>query len=283
MNFSEYFNALHPYLSGGEKPTVFFDSMIGHFVYSEAEETCKLLNCQADTKSRYIRIKNPNKIKQEFAQDAFSQHNPERYKEWLNDRMFQLDTYDRIEEWLNENKIEFNDVCVACDNLLESILFKIGHPNVQDKSDVNLPKKNSTDNADSLQIIENDRALLRDFCIDYDSILEKCITNNQSEIWFTGRMSKKINHLYNDIWKDKLEEFKDLRIQADVLNTIATLREFSDALDPDNDSSTTLPVRKLREKLRGCYIKIHPDEYVDLLPYEAVIDDWNDFNDPFEV
>ena len=60
MTFSEYFNALYPYLSDGDKPADFFDSMIGHFIYEEAQESCDLLACKPDTKGRYIRKNNPN-------------------------------------------------------------------------------------------------------------------------------------------------------------------------------------------------------------------------------
>ena len=54
MTFAEYFNSLYPYLSDGEKPVVFFDAMIGHFIDEEAQEACVLLNCKLDTKRRYI-------------------------------------------------------------------------------------------------------------------------------------------------------------------------------------------------------------------------------------
>ena len=53
MTFSEYFNALYPYLSGGDKHVDFFDKMIEHFIQVEALETCHLLDRPHDTKTRY--------------------------------------------------------------------------------------------------------------------------------------------------------------------------------------------------------------------------------------
>ena len=109
MTFSEYFNALYPYLSDGDKPVAFFDAMIGHFIYEEAQEACKLLSSQPDTKRRYVQQNNPNKIKPDYAQYMYSKHNPQGYQKWLNDRMYEQDTYDRIEDWLKNKDIS----CVA--------------------------------------------------------------------------------------------------------------------------------------------------------------------------
>lgn len=111
MTFSEYFNALYPYLQDDEKPVDFCDSMIEHFIYEEAQEACGLLNCQSDTKRRYLREKNPNKISPEYAQYVYSKHYEQGYREWLNARMFEKDTFHKIEEWLTNNEIDFFDVC----------------------------------------------------------------------------------------------------------------------------------------------------------------------------
>lgn len=284
MTFSEYYNALYPYLSDGEKHDVFYDSMIGHFIYEEAQEACNLLTCKPDTKRRYIKVNNPNKIKPEYAQYVYSKHYPLEYYNWLKRRMYQQDTYDRIEEWLTDNGIEFNDVCDACDNLLESIFFTIAYPNASDSSAVILPPATNTkENTSSQQLTENDKKLLKDFRIDFDSILEKCITNDQAEVWFTGRLSTEINSLYNDKWKNRIAKFEDISLQSDILSTIATLREFCNTLNPDSESIPGSSVRKLRIRLRNNYVKIHPDNYVNIFPYDAFIDDWNDGEEFFEM
>lgn len=284
MTFSEYYNVLYPYLSDGERREEFYDSMIGHFIYEEAQEACSLLTCKSDTKRRYIKASNSNKIKPEYARYVYSKHHPQGYRKWLNDRMYQQDTYDRIEEWLNGNSIEFNDVCDACDILLESIFFNIAYPNASDGPAVILPPAtNLKGNTGSQQLTENDKKLLKDFRIDFDSILEKCITNDQAEVWFTCRLSVEIDNLYVDKWKSRVAEFEDIDLQTDILSTIATLREFCNALNPDSKLIPGSSVRKLRMKLRNNYVKIHPENYVDIFPYDAFIDDWNGGEEFFEM
>ena len=281
MTFSEYFNALYPYLSDGEKPMVFLDGMIGHFIYEEAQEGCKLLTGPRDTRRRYIQQKNPNKIKPEYAQYAHTNHNSAGYIEWLNERMYQSDSYDRIEEWLTNNGVDFHDCCAACDTLLSDIFFSIAYPNVSDGSEVNLPEKNTFEDTDSIHLSENDRNLLKDFHVDFDSILEKCIASNHAEVWFTGTLSTQINRLYNEKWKDRIIGFESIALQSDILSTVATLQDFCKALDPDSESAPGASVRRLRIKLRDNYVKIHPESFAGIYPYDAFIDDWNDGEDNF--
>jgi len=275
MTFSEYFNALYPYLADGDKPVDFFDKMIEHFIHVEAQDACQLLDRPHDTKARYIKKSNPNKIKPDYAQYVYSKHNPQRYRKWLDDRMCALDIHYKIEEWLSDKDIEFYDVCAACDDLLETIFLNIASP---EDSGVKLPEKDTADEAVSSQLSESDKTLLKDFHIDFDSILKKCIEGGQSEVWFTDSLSKKIDNLYSEKWKESIPGFEDLGLQSDVLNTIATLQDFCKALDPDSES-TGASVRRLRIKLRDNYVKLHPDSYAGLFPYDAFIDDWNEGNE----
>lgn len=279
MTFSEYFNTLYPYLQDDEKPVDFCDSMIGHFICEEAQEACGLLNCQSDTKRRYLRKKNPNKISPEYAQYVYSKHYEQGYREWLNARMFEKDTFHKIEEWLANNEINFFDVCAACDSLLEDIFFKIAYPNAPDGSEVKLPDKSPGDGEEASQLSANDRNLLKDFHIDFDGILEKCIASNQAEVWFTGSMVTKINSLYNEKWKDQISRFEDIGLQSNILSTIAALQDFCKALDPDSEPVPGSSVRRLRTKLRDNYVKLHPDNYAGIYPYDAFIDDWNNENE----
>ena len=280
MTFSEYYNALYPYLSDGDTDReAFYDEMLRHFIFEEAQESCALLLCKSDTKKRYIKEINPNKIKPENAGFAYSKHNPQRYIKWLYNRMFDQDSFHKIEEWLKANDIEFRDACEACDTLLEDILFGIAYPYASDGGEVKFPVADNVSGQKSSgleRLTDNDRALLKDFWIDFDSILEKCIKSDQSEVWLTGRITGTINSLYNDKWKDRMADFEDIRLQSDILNTVATLREFCDALNPDKEKAPTSPIRKLKIELRDCYIKIHPDKYAGLFPYDAYIDDWNE-------
>ncbi len=279
MTFSEYFNALYPYISDGDKPMVVLDGMIGNYICEEAQESCKLLTGPRDTRRRYIQLRNPNKIKPEYAQYAYSNHNPDGYIEWLNDRMDRSDSYERVEDWLINNEIDFHDCCTACDTLLTDIFFAIAFPNATDGSEVKIPDKDTTNSDVPSWLSENDKTLLKDFHIDFDSILEKCIEGGQSEVWFTNSLIKKVDCLYNEKWKNQISGFENLGLQSDILSTISTLQEFCKAIDPDSESVPGFSARRLRIKLRDNYVKLHPDSYAGLFPYDAFIDDWNEENE----
>lgn len=279
MTFSEYYNALYPYLSNGDTDReTFFDEMIGHFIDEKAKESCSLLLCAADTKKRYIREKNPNKIKPEYAQFAYSKHDRKRYCDWLYERMTDQDTFDRIEDWLTENEIKFDDLAEKCDELLENILLKIAIPNKSNANGIDIQSAQDDSNKEesvSLNMSQNDKDLLTSFCIDYDSILENCITINEAEVWFTGKITDKITGL-NNKWKNLVSNFNEVRTQANILETIATLTEFCNFMNPDEKTMPGTSIRKLQIELRDCYVKIHPEKYASIFPYEVFIDDWND-------
>lgn len=276
MTFSEYFNALYPYLADGEPKLDFFDEMIDHFIYEDALASCKILDARPDTKRRYIQEEDPNKINLKYAQYLYAKHNPSRYQSWLNKKMYDQDTFIEIEDWLKSKNIEFTDSSVACDDLLESIFFNIGYPNAHGDVDIKLPEKNMEGGAESSHLTEHDRELLKEFHIDFDSILEKFIMNGQAGAVFAGGLPAKIDALYNGKWKDQALAFDDLGLQAEILGTIATLKELCNILDPDCESTSGSSVRRLRMKLRNDYVKLHPDNYVNVFPYEAFIDDWDD-------
>lgn len=277
MTFSEYFNALYPFLSNGDtNRETFFDEMISHFIDEKTQESCGLLLCASDTKKRYFKEKNPNKIKPEYAQYAYSKHDRKRYCDWVYERMSEQDTFDRIEDWLTNNDILFDDVAEKCDELLENIFLNIAMPNTPNGIEIPaLENPSCNEEATSQSISQNDKELLNNFCIDYDIILENCISINESEVWFTGRISDKITVL-NNKWKDIVSNFTDVRIQANILETIAALTDFSNFVNPDEETIPGTSIRKLQIELRNCYVKIHPEKYASIFPYEAFIDDWND-------
>ncbi len=275
MTFSEYFNELFQYLSNGDEDKYsFFDSMIGNFIEEDAQETCKLLSVKSNTKQKYIKLENPNKIKKDYAQYVHIKHNPTRYHKWLKDRMFQRDTFDIIEDWLNKNNIKPTDVCLSCDELLEDIFWDIISPNTSKGSDVELPSVNTKKNGYSLS--EKDKMLLDEFHCDFDGILKKCIKSENAALLSVCHQSEELNNLFNDKWKNRVAEFDDIRLQADILDTIATLQEIHEMLNPDRKSNSFFSVHKLQTKLRNNYVKIHPDSYFEIFPYDAFIDDWND-------
>lgn len=146
---------------------------------------------------------------------------------------------------------------------------------------INIPlEKKTEENLGLLHLSENDKKLLKMFHADFDDIIRKSIESDLSDVWLMCRSSEKIDNLSNK-WKGCIMDFEDISLQADVLHTIATFRKFCDALTPDGERVPGTSVRKLRIELRNCYVKIHPNEYADIFPYDAFIDDWNDGEDFF--
>lgn len=145
------------------------------------------------------------------------------------------------------------------------------------------PEAKAGENPCSQRLTETDKRLLKEFHRDFDRILKKCIVGDSLDVCFSSGISEEIDRLYNSRWKDHITDFEDISLQSDVLRTIAAMREFCDALNPDSDPISGSPVRKLRMELRNCYVKIHPDEYAGIFPYDAFIDDWNDGEDFFEM
>ena len=61
-----------------------------------------------------------------------------------------------------------------------------------------------------------------------------------------------------------------------IIRKLGTLQELCDALNPNKDTKPGLSVRMIRTKLRNLYVKLHPNGYIGIYPYEAFIDDWNE-------
>lgn len=275
MTFSEYFNGLYNPLKNEEKKADFFDKMISHFIDEDACEDCVLLNVDPDTKPRYVKEKKPNPIKADNAKYVYAHRNHNQYASWINDRIADMEAYDVIEKWLIENGLNADDSGEACYKLLTDILFEIGFQNNNEEA-IKLPQKEKDSDIAESEWTEHDNALIADFNSDYDEFIQMCIGDRYAQEYLTGRLSKKINTLYNSKWKEKSSEFEDILLKSDILAILGTLQELCDALNPNKDTKPGLSVRMIRMKLRNLYVKLHPTGYIGIYPYEAFIDDWNE-------
>ena len=275
MTFSEYFNGLYRPLKNEEFKPEFFDKMISHFIDEDACKKSALLNVDPETKPRYAREKKPNPIKADDAKYLYAHRNFKRYTTWVYNRIADMDAYAVIEDWLSKNGIEFTDASETCYKLLEDIFFNIGYPDNTEKA-INLPPMEKGLSESNSGWSERDNALVLDFNADYDEVIQMCIGDRYAQEYLTGRLSKKINTLYNSKWKDKSAEFEDILLRSDVLAILGTLQELCDALNPNKDTKPGLSVRMIRTKLRNLYVKLHPNGYIGIYPYEAFIDDWNE-------
>ena len=275
MTFSEYFNGLYRPLKNEEKKADFFDQMISHFIDEDACEGCTLLHVDSETKPRYAREKKPNPIKADNAKYLYARRNYNRYTTWVENLLEVMDAYEVVESWLTKSGIEFEDASDACYKLLADIFYNIGFPKSNEEAIILPQKEKDSDIAES-KWTEHDNALVAEFNSDYDEVMQMCIGDRYAQEYLTGRLSKKVNTLYNSKWKDKSAEFEDILLRSDILAVLGTLQELCDALNPNKGTKPGLSVRMIRTKLRNLYIKLHPTGYIGIYPHEAFIDDWND-------
>ena len=200
MTFSEYFNGLYYPLKNEEKKAEFFDKMISHFIDEDACKDCTLLHVDLETKPRYVKENKPNPVKADNAKYLYAHRNFKRYTDWIYKRIADMEAYDVIEDWLSKNGIEFEDVSETCYKLLEDIFFNIGFPDNNEKA-IDLPAAENDPLESNSGWTERDDALVMDFNSDYDEVIQMCIGDRYAQEYLTGRLSKKINTLYNSKWK----------------------------------------------------------------------------------
>lgn len=282
MTFSEYALGLSPYISFGKSEADYFTELVGNFIKDAAMDSCKLLKRVADTKYRYI--KGTRLIQSKDAQYLYDQKDIKKFSSWIEERMGDTDSYDEIEKWLSNQGITTEFVPDACAELLEVVILGIISPPA---SDVQLPPEVETAISETevggTDLSEEDQGLLQDFHYDFDKIINQCIGERYAEIWIVGNISKQIQSLYTKKWETESGKFQNLMLKSWVIGTLALLLQMCDILDP-NTSGTTITafrpsVRQIRLQLRNNYVKLHPDQYVGILPYEAFVPDWADGED----
>ena len=281
MTFPEFFNELYKYNLDEVNRDVFFSAMIRNFIFKDKEAGCKLLTFQSGTQTRYVQEDNPRPIDSKYIKYLSINHDKQRFIEWISKFMEDTDSSDYIETWLIENGMVVKDVAKSCNNLLEGIFYAIAYPDEYEEP-IELPPEDKSSDDSETGWSEHDNALVADFNADYDEVIQICIGERYAQEYLTGRLTKKINTLYNSKWKEKSAEFENILLKADVLTTLGTLQELCDALNPSIGPKPGLSVRMIRTELRNRYIKLHPNGYAGIYPYEVAIDDWNDTEEHFE-
>lgn len=282
MTFSEYALGLSPYISYGRSEADYFTELVGNFINDAAMDSCKLLKRVPDTKYRYI--KGARLIQPKDAQYLYDHKDIKKFSSWIEERMDDTDSYDKIEEWLNQKGIITEYVPDTCAELLEAIILGIINPPA---SGVQLPPEVeaavSETEVGGADLSDEDQELLQDFHSDYDKIINQCIGERYAEIWIAGNISIQIKSLYTEKWETESSKFQNLMLKSWVLETLALLQQMCDTLDPNTNGTTITAfrpsIRKIRLQLRNNYVKLHPDQYVGILPYEAFVPDWSDGED----
>ena len=132
MLFSEYAQALSPYISCGVSTDYYFIELIGNFIKDTAMDSCEILKYPPDTKYRYI--KGSRIIPSEKALFLYQHRDMEKFKLWLEKKIEDSESYDEIEKWLRENNIITDDyIPDICAELLESIILSLATPDTVEK------------------------------------------------------------------------------------------------------------------------------------------------------
>lgn len=285
MTFSEYALGLSPYISYGKSEADYFTELIGNFIEDAAMDSCALLKRKPDTKYRYIRGDRP--IQPKDAQYLYNHRDIKKFSSWADKRMDETESYDKIQEWLAHNDIIDAYAPDACAELLEAIIHGIINPVAKNESDIQLPPEVETAVSETVfggtGISQEDKDLLQAFHSDYDKIIKLCIGDSYADIWIAGNISRQINSLYTEKWAIASGKFQNLMLRSCVIETLGLLQQMCDTLDPNTDGTTITAfrpsVRTIRLQLRNNYVKLHPDEYVGVFPYEAFVPDWADGED----
>lgn len=122
---------------------------------------------------------------------------------------------------------------------------------------------------------DSDRILLQEFHVDYDELIIASVNMGEMSGWLNGNTSKKVDSLYNDKWKTKAEQFDDPMIKSYVFALFGKLRELSDTLNPLKDYTSPTSVRILKQNISNLYVKLHPDDYSETVPYDLFYDEWD--------
>ena len=281
MTFPEFFNGLYKYNLDEVNRDVFFSAMIRNFISKDKEAGCSLLAFQSTTLTRYVQEENARPIDVKYIKYLSINHDKQRFINWISKFMEDTDSSDYIETWLIENGMVVKDVAKSCNNLLEGIFYEIAYPD-EFEEPIELPPEDKSSDDSKTWWSDHDNALVADFNADYDEVIQMCIGDRYAQEYLTGRLPKKINTLYNSKWKEKSAEFENILLKADVLTTLGTLQELCDTLSPGKNTKAGRSVRMIRTELRNRYVKLHPDGYTGIYPYEAAIDDWNETEEHFE-
>ena len=126
----------------------------------------------------------------------------------------------------------------------------------------------------SFPYAENDNKLLTEFISDYEEIMLTLIGGDYATHLLDMSIPNPIKKLYQGKWKEKSNDFVNPTLKSDIFGILGSLDELSTSFIPCN-SNTSL-IKSQRIKVRNLYVKLHPEKYDQKIPYDLIIDDWND-------
>lgn len=143
---------------------------------------------------------------------------------------------------------------------------------------------NSTAGTTSVQLPEEqvdespysseDELLLEEFTADYDEIMVTLIGENYAASLIDMTLPCKIKDLYETKWMSKAATFADPSLKSYVFGLLGELNNISNSFLVSGSATPFL--ENSRTKIRNLYVKLHPDQFAGIFPYDAFIDDWDD-------
>ena len=150
--------------------------------------------------------------------------------------------------------------------------------NFSKEKEIELPLPNVDEGEDNVKYPEQDDLLLKEFNNDYDEIVSTCISDKFAQALLDGVLLTNISDLYENKWKSKANQFQNIKLRSNILMLLVKLNEFQTALDP-KVKKQHMPIRLIQKNLRNLYVKLHPDEYLDMFHYDLFTEGWNEGED----
>lgn len=126
---------------------------------------------------------------------------------------------------------------------------------------------------DNIHYSTEDNLLLEEFNGDYDAISLTLVSENYTSAFIDMTLPYRIKDLYESKWVSKANDFQDPNLKSHVYGFLGELNKISESLILG--SSTTITSIRSRLKIRNLIIKLHPEKYDILVPFDALIDDWD--------
>ena len=136
---------------------------------------------------------------------------------------------------------------------------------------INIPVEQT---ATSFSYTENDNKLLTEFNSDYEEIMLTLIGGDYATYLVDMSIPNQIKKLYQEKWKEKSNDFVNPTLKSDTFGILGVLDELSTNFI--SCTSDTSLIKNQRIKVRNLYVKLHPEKYDKNIPYDVLLDDWND-------
>lgn len=270
MTFSNFAHLLKPIIGGSDNTVEFtrklFTAIIG-------EENFTIIEEKSDDsfKAYYNGKQKINGIAREISPAAD-----------LENFVFFLDNFgDSVSEKLCEvfsiyiDEIDLQNVNYKIASCFDEIIKKAAATQRKSSSNkdepLNIPVEQTST---SFPYAENDNKLLTEFISDYEEIMLTLIGGDYATHLLDMSIPNQIKKLYQEKWEKKSNDFINPTLKSDIFGILGSLDELSTSFISCN-SNTSL-IKSQRIKVRNLYVKLHPEKYDKKIPYDLIIDDWND-------